>query len=74
MCLAIPAKIESIEAGRNATVSVLGVTRQAALDLVPQAKLGDYVLVHAGYAIEVVDEEMARETLELIAEFPELTQ
>jgi len=72
MCLAIPAKIESIDETRTATVSVLGVTRQAALDLVPHAQLGDYVLVHAGYAIEVVDEEMAEQTLDLIREFPEL--
>ena len=72
MCLAIPAKIESLEEGRNARVSVLGVTRMAALDLVPHAEVGDYVLVHAGYAIEVIDEVMARETLDLIAEFPEM--
>jgi len=72
MCLAIPAKIESIDETRTATVSVLGVTRRAALDLVPHAQLGSYVLVHAGYAIEVIDEEMAQQTLDLIREFPEL--
>ncbi|MDR1089070.1 MAG: HypC/HybG/HupF family hydrogenase formation chaperone [Coriobacteriales bacterium] len=72
MCLAIPAQILSIDEGRVASVSILGVSRAAALDLVPQAELGDYVLVHAGYAIEIIDERMARETLDLIAEFPEL--
>ncbi|MDR1358451.1 MAG: HypC/HybG/HupF family hydrogenase formation chaperone [Coriobacteriales bacterium] len=72
MCLAIPAKILSVDEGRIASVSILGVSRLAALDLVPQATLGDYVLVHAGYAIEVIDEAMARETLDLIAQFPEL--
>jgi len=72
MCLAIPAKIESIDERRNARVNVLGVTRVAALDLVPRAAVGDYVLVHAGYAIEVVDEAMAKETLDLLSEFPEL--
>ena len=72
MCLAIPAKIESIDERRNARVNVLGVTRVAALDLVPRAAVGDYVLVHAGYAIEVVDEVMAKETLDLLNEFPEL--
>lgn len=72
MCLAIPAKIESIDEDRTARVSVLGVTRVVALDLVPRAQSGDYVLVHAGYAIEIVDEQMAQETLDLIAEFPEL--
>jgi len=74
MCLAIPAKIESLDEGRIAQVSVLGATRVVALDLVPQATVGDYVLVHAGYAIEVIDEEMAQETLDLIAEFPELAE
>ena len=53
---------------------MLGVTRTVALDLLPQAKVGDYVLVHAGYAIEVIDEAMAEETLEIIREFPELVQ
>lgn len=72
MCLAIPAKIESIDESGVARVSVLGVLRSAALDLVPHAVLGDYVLVHAGYAIEVIDEQMAQETLDIIAEFPEL--
>jgi len=72
MCLAIPAKIESLEAGGVALVSILGVSRTVALDLVPHASVGDYVLVHAGYAIEIVDEEMAQETLDLIAEFPEM--
>ncbi|MCL2807700.1 MAG: HypC/HybG/HupF family hydrogenase formation chaperone [Coriobacteriia bacterium] len=74
MCLAIPAKIESIDETRTAQVSVLGVTRVVALDLVPHAAVGSYVLVHAGYAIEVVDETIAQETLDLIAEFPELAQ
>ena len=74
MCLAIPAKIESIDAQRTARVSVLGVERSVALDLVPHADLGDFVLVHAGYAIEVIDEEMAQETLDLIEEFPDLAE
>ena len=55
-----------------ATVDVLGVTREISLDLTPQAQVGDYVLVHAGFAIEVVDEQYAQETLDLIKEFPEL--
>jgi len=45
-----------------------------ALDLVPRAVVGDYVLVHAGYAIEIVDGAMAEETLDLIRDFPELAQ
>ncbi|MEF2651956.1 HypC/HybG/HupF family hydrogenase formation chaperone [Slackia piriformis] len=72
MCLAIPAKIVSIDENNLATVDILGVTRQASIDLTPQAQVGDYVLVHAGFAIEVVSEEHAQETLDLIREFPEL--
>ena len=72
MCLAIPMKISELLEGSMATVDVLGVTRQVALDLTPQAQVGDYVLVHAGFAIEVVDEQYAEETLDLIRQFPEL--
>ena len=72
MCLAIPMKIASLNEDRVATVDVLGVTREISLDLTPQAQVGDYVLVHAGFAIEVVDEQYAQETLDLIKEFPEL--
>lgn len=72
MCLAIPSKIASIDENNLATVDILGVTRQASIDLTPQAQVGDYVLVHAGFAIEVVSEEHAQETLDLIREFPEL--
>ena len=72
MCLAIPMKIASLNEDRMATVDVLDVTREISLDLTPQAQVGDYVLVHAGFAIEVVDEQYAQETLDLIKEFPEL--
>ena len=72
MCLAIPARIESINENLDAQVDILGLKREIALDLTPAAQLGDYVLVHAGYAIEIVSEEFARETLDLIREFPEL--
>jgi len=72
MCLAIPARIESINNNRIAQADILGLKRQVALDLTPQAQIGDFVLVHAGYAIEVVSEESAEETLVLIREFPEL--
>ena len=72
MCLAIPMKVASLNEDRMATVDVLGVTREISLDLTPQAQVGDYVLVHAGFAIEVVDEQYAQETLDLIKEFPEL--
>ena len=72
MCLAIPALIVSIDEDRLATVDIMGVTRTASIDLTPQVKVGDYVLVHAGFAIEVVDAQYAQETIDLIKEFPDL--
>ena len=72
MCLAIPAQVKSIDKDNLATVDILGVTREVALDLTPSAEVGSYVLIHAGFAIEVVSEEAAQETLDLIKEFPEL--
>lgn len=73
MCLAIPAQVKSIDQKEAlGIVDILGVEREVALDLVPKAQVGDYVLVHAGYGIEVVDEQYANETLELIRQFPDL--
>ena len=72
MCLAIPAKVAALEEGNLATVDILGVTREISVDLTPQAQVGDYVLVHAGFAIEVVDADYAQETIDLIKQFPEL--
>ena len=51
MCLAIPAKVAALEEGNLATVDILGVTREISVDLTPQAQVGDYVLVHAGFAL-----------------------
>jgi hydrogenase expression/formation protein HypC len=65
MCLAIPMKIIDIN-GTIATAEVDGVTRQARLDLLPEANLGDYVLIHAGLAISRLDPEDAAETLDLL--------
>ena len=72
MCLARPAKITELKDGNLATVDILGVTRDIAVDLTPQAGAGDFVLVHAGFAIEVVDADYAQETIDLIKQFPEL--
>lgn len=74
MCLAIPGKITSLNEGNLATVDILGATRDISIDLTPKAKEGDFVLVHAGFAIEVVSEEFAQETLDLISEFPDLVE
>ena len=72
MCLAIPANVIELKEDRMATVDILGVTRDISLDLTPQAGVGDFVLVHAGFAIEVVDPDFAQETIDLIREFPDL--
>jgi hydrogenase expression/formation protein HypC len=66
MCLAIPAKIKEKTAANLAVVDVMGVTRKISLDLVPDAKIDDWVLMHAGFAINIVDEQFAQETIELI--------
>ncbi|MBC7333246.1 MAG: HypC/HybG/HupF family hydrogenase formation chaperone [Actinobacteria bacterium] len=58
MCLAIPAKIRKITEN-VAEVESLGVTRKVDISLVPDAKVGDYVIVHAGFAIQIVDKEDA---------------
>lgn len=68
MCLAIPGKIKSINEDKVAEVNFDGVIRTASLDMLPKAKIGDYVLVHAGFAIEVVDENEAQKTLDLLKE------
>jgi len=66
MCLAIPARIKTLEANSMAEVEIMGVTRHVSLDLVPGAEIDDHVLVHAGFAIQIVDEEFANETIELL--------
>lgn len=63
-CLAIPGKIVSIN-DNIAQVDVAGVIRTASLQLVDDAKVGDYALLHAGFAIQLLDEEEALETLKL---------
>jgi hydrogenase expression/formation protein HypC len=73
MCLAIPAQVRSIGEHRMAEVDIMGVSRTVSLDLVPEADVDDYVLVHAGYAIQVVDEEFANETLELLKQMDQPT-
>ncbi len=70
MCLAIPARIVELE-GDNAVVDAMGNRFSAKTTLLPQVKLGDLVLIHAGFAISLVDEEEARETWQLIAQINE---
>ena len=67
MCLAIPSKITRIE-NNMATIDVDGVQREASLLLLEDAEIGDYVIVHAGFAIHKIDETAAIETLNLLKE------
>lgn len=71
MCLAIPALVKSID-GQQAVVEIGGVTRQASIQLTPEAKVGDYVLLHTGYAINVIDPVEAEETLKLLRKLSEV--
>jgi hydrogenase expression/formation protein HypC len=73
MCLAVPALITKIE-GKEADVEIGGITRRISLWLTPEAKLGDFVLLHTGYAINIIDREEAEETLRLFAEIAEGTK
>jgi hydrogenase expression/formation protein HypC len=66
MCLAIPARVLLVSANRMAEVDIHGVTRTVSLDLTPDAEVGSWVLIHAGFAIQVVDEQFAAESWELI--------
>jgi len=70
MCLAVPVKILEID-GQKALVELGGLARQASIMLVPDVKVGDYVLLHAGFAIQKLDEKEAEETIRLFAELAE---
>jgi hydrogenase expression/formation protein HypC len=65
MCLAVPAKVVALE-NQMATVEVDGVQRRVSALMVPDLKLGDYVIAHAGFAMHVVDEKDAQESLSLL--------
>ena len=73
MCLAIPVLVQEIE-GSEAVVEIGGVRRRISLALTPEAKTGQYVLVHAGFAIGVLDEKEAQETLKLFEEMAALVE
>ena len=70
MCLAIPARIVELK-GDKAVVDAMGNRYKAKTTLLPEVKLGDLVLVHAGFTISLVDEEEAKKTWQLIAEISE---
>ncbi len=67
MCLAVPALIKSIE-GNQAEVDMAGTSYKASITLTPGARVGDYVLLHTGYAIQIVDQKEAQETIRMFQE------
>jgi hydrogenase expression/formation protein HypC len=73
MCLAIPTLIKSID-GSSAEVEIGGVSRTISVALTPEAQVGDYVIVHTGFAISVLDQEEAQETLKLFDELAAFEQ
>jgi len=68
MCLAVPAQVVAIDEDQMATVELAGVARKVAIDLVPETQVGDYVIVHVGFAIQRLDQDEARTTLSLLDE------
>ena len=78
MCLGVPGRIESVTDDalgmRMGRVSFGGIVKEVCLAYVPEAKVGDHVLVHVGFALTVVDEEEARRTLETLATMGELSE
>lgn len=71
MCLGLPAKVLSID-GYNSTVEMMGVSSTISIELLENVKVGDFVLVHAGCAIQILDEEEALKTIEIFDEIREL--
>ena len=73
MCLAVPLRVIQIE-NQVATVDLYGAKQEVSLLILPEeVKIGDYVLVHAGFAIQKLDEEAAMETLSLLREMAEIS-
>ena len=77
MCLAIPGKVAEVyeqQGMRMAKVQFGGITREACLEYVPETQVGQYVLVHVGFAISTVDEEEAKRTYELLEQMDQLEE
>ncbi len=77
MCLAVPGQVLSIageELQRTGKVSFGGITKEVSLAYVPEARVGDYVVVHVGFALSVVDEAEARQTFEYLRQMEELDE
>ncbi len=77
MCLGVPARIEEIfqkDGLKMARVDFGGVSREVCLDYVPEAKVGDYCIIHVGFAISLLSEDEAQETLALLGEIADLEE
>ena len=74
MCLAIPTQITALHENHRATVVLGGVERQISLVMTPEAQIGDYVLIHTGYAITLMDPEEAQASLETFAELAKIQE
>ena len=74
MCLAIPAEVIEIEENDLAVVEIGGAKKRISVSLVDGVPVGDYVLVHAGFAIDIVDEQEAKKTMELFEELARLDE
>jgi len=74
MCLAIPAQVIELREGDMAVVELAGVRKEISLALVDQIQVGDYVIVHVGYALNKLDPEEAAATLKLFADIGETQQ
>jgi len=72
MCLAIPAQVVELRDGDNAVVDLAGVRKEISLSLVDGVAVGDYVIVHVGYALNKLDPEEAEQTLKLFAEMGQI--
>ena len=72
MCLAIPAQVVELRDGDNAVVDLAGVRKEISLALVDNVAIGDYVIVHVGYALNKLDPDEAAKTLALFAEIGQL--
>lgn len=77
MCLGIPGKIIEFipsEGMKMCKVDFGGVVRQVCIETLPEAKIGDYVIVHAGFALSILSEEEAKETLDILQEIDKLDE
>lgn len=73
MCLAVPAKIIEIKEGQMATVESEGVMKDISISMIENPAIGDYVIVHVGYALNKIDEDEAKKTFDLIEQLEKMS-